>query len=236
MPAMRPIVLVHGAWHGAWCWYRVVPELATLGLRAVTPALPGHVPDARPPGSVTLADYVATVVAALDAVGPATLVGHSLAGVVIAAVAEARPDLVTRLVYLAALVPGDGDSAASLVPPDPASPLARASQPTPDGAAIALDPAAVPALFYADCPAADVALAGQLLRPEPLAPLLAPVALTAGRAGRVPATYIECAADRVVPPPAQQRMALRCQRRARLGTGHSPFFAAPAALAALLAP
>lgn len=234
----RSIVLVHGAWHGAWCWYRVVPELRALGLNVVTPDLPGHGIDRSPVGACTLESYVARVVAAIDALdAPVILVGHSLAGLVISQVAEVRAPRIARLVYVAAFLPRDGDSANSLAPIDPASELARGSAFVAGGAAAAVGPATAADVFYHDCPAADIALAERLLVPEPLAPILAPVRLADPGAGRLPRTFIECTNDRVIPLDSQRRMqaARPCGRVAGLATGHSPFFAAPAALAALLA-
>lgn len=234
---MQPIVLVHGAWHGAWCWYRVVPELAALGFAALTPDLAGRAGDPRPAASLTLADHVARVTAAIDAAGtPVTVVAHSFGGIVAAAAAEARPDRVARLVYVAAFLPGDGDSCVSLAPPDPATEIFQASCFSADGSSASLDPVRAAPVLYADCPAADVALAARLLCAEPMAPLLEPARLTAAGAGRVPRAYIECRADRVIPLALQRQMqaAHPCERVLALATGHSPFFAAPAALAALL--
>lgn len=234
----RSIVLVHGAWHGAWCWYRVVPALRALGLAPLTPDLPGHGADRTPHRDCTLANYVARIIDAIDAIdGPVTLVGHSLAGLVIRQVAEARPGRIARLVYLAAFLPADGDSCATLGPPDPDSELARGSAVVADGAAIAVSPEAAARVFYHDCAPADVALAERLLVPEPLEPILAPVRLANPLAARIPRTYIGCENDRVIAIARQRQMWMHggCDRVATLATGHSPFFAAPDALASLLA-
>lgn len=109
---MATYVLVHGAWHGGWCWNRVrralgapdgsvyAPSLTGLGERAhlATPAvgLDAHVED------------VLSLLASED-LRDAILVGHSYAGVVITAVADRAPDRLARLVYLDAVVPRDGE-------------------------------------------------------------------------------------------------------------------------------
>lgn len=126
----KTIVLVHGAWHGAWCWVPVASRLAELGFDVVTPDLPGHgVGAAFPAGYLTTPQDIATLTAApsplaaltaedyrahvtailrglVDAgSGPVVLVGHSLGGVTLNLIAETDPDLVHRLVYLTALMP-----------------------------------------------------------------------------------------------------------------------------------
>ncbi|WP_461056300.1 alpha/beta fold hydrolase [Spirosoma arcticum] len=55
---MITFVLVHGAWHGAWCWKKVTPLLEANGNRVLVPDLPGHGVDKTPPATVTLDDYV----------------------------------------------------------------------------------------------------------------------------------------------------------------------------------
>jgi hypothetical protein len=68
------ILLVHGSMLGAWCWDATVAELAALGTEVAAFDLPGHGDDGTPRGSVTVADYVATVVQHLDAAtGPVVL-------------------------------------------------------------------------------------------------------------------------------------------------------------------
>ena len=91
-------VLVHGAYHGAWCWERLVPVLRARDATVAVPDLPGHGADRTPSADLSLslyADHIAQVVRQQD--GPVTLVGHSMAGAVIAEVAERVPDLLTRL-------------------------------------------------------------------------------------------------------------------------------------------
>lgn len=80
----KTYVLVHGAWHGAWCWQKVVPLLEARGNKVITFDLPGHGDDTTKPENVTLADYVNKLVSVTNAQkGPVILVGHSMAGVVI---------------------------------------------------------------------------------------------------------------------------------------------------------
>ena len=103
---MATFGLVHGAWHGAWCWSRLAPELEALGQRAVAVELPSEDPDA---GLTTFAE---TTTAALGDAGDVVLVGHSLGAMSIPIVAAARP--VRLLVFLCGLVPDGSRSVTDL--------------------------------------------------------------------------------------------------------------------------
>ena len=115
--AVKTYILVHGAWHGAWCWYKVVPLLEARGHKVVAPDLPGHGKDTTKPEQVTLADYVNKVVSvANDQNGPVILVGHSMAGVVISQAAEVLgANKISALIYLDAFLPANGESLFALV-------------------------------------------------------------------------------------------------------------------------
>lgn len=236
--AVSTFVLVHGGWHGAWCWHRVTLLLERLGHAVVTPDLPGHGGDLTPVGALSLRAYADRISIALDAVAePAVLVGHSLGGMVISQAAEDRPDKVRALVYLAAFLPGDGQSLNDLAQSDPESLLTPNSVLSDDGTTVSLREYSLREALYADCPDEDFALARRLIRPEPLAPLLEKVRLTAAGAGRVPRFYIECLQDRALPLARQRLMqaAQPCAGVASLRSGHSPFFSVPESLVEYLA-
>jgi pimeloyl-ACP methyl ester carboxylesterase len=234
---MATFVLVHGSWHGAWCWHRLRPALTALGHRVLASDLPGHGDDPMPAAKVTLRDCAEAVGRAVEAAGePVVLVGHSFGGIVITQAAEMVPDRLARLVYLSAYLPGNGDSLSRLAAAEKDNPVSTRLVRTPDGDALLLDRSTVTQLFYADCPEEDVTLALSRLRAEPVTPLVTPVAITGARAGRVPRAYIECLRDLAIPLWLQRQMqaARPCSPVLSLPTGHSPFFAAPGALAALL--
>ncbi len=231
---MAQVILVHGAWHGGWCWRHVAPLLRARGHDVLAPDLPGHGEDPAESASQTLENYARRIG---DVVGSAgddvLLVGHSLGGLVISAVAEAMPERLKRLVYVTAFLPRDGDSLVRICSVDPENPLNEASLRTPDGKCVTVDPARLAELFYADCPADDVAFAAAHVGPEPIAVMFQAVQVTPARFGRVPRTYIHCSRDVALPLFVQQQMvaASPCDRVLTLPTGHSPFFAAPAQLA-----
>ena len=98
---MSTFVLIHGAWHGAWCWYKVTPLLQSRGHRVHTPDLPALGIDRTPLPSSSLQCYTDRVCKTLNACDePVYLVGHSMGGLVISHAAEAMPQKVKMLVYL----------------------------------------------------------------------------------------------------------------------------------------
>ena len=113
-----PIVLVHGAWHGGWCWERVAPALQAAGHRVFTPTLTGL---AERAGELTRTTGLRTHIADIGAVledhdlREVILVGHSYGGMVITGVAAALPARVSTLVYLDAFVPTHGQSLMDLL-------------------------------------------------------------------------------------------------------------------------
>jgi pimeloyl-ACP methyl ester carboxylesterase len=225
-------VLVHGAYHGAWCWYRLKPELESRGHEVVTFDLPAHGIDGTPYAEATLDGYVDRVCEAVDEAGePPVLVGHSMAGMLITAAAERVPSEIDTLVYLTAYLPGDGESMldqrseASLVTQhfevDEERGVGWVPEPWLDEA------------FYADCGAEDRALARSLVRPEPIDPISTPVAATDERFGRVRRVYVGCTEDRAITP-AQQEGAVEAHgvdRELTLEASHSPFLSIPGATA-----
>lgn len=235
---MATFVLVHGSWHGAWCWHRVVPELEALGHRVLAPDLPGHGDDATPVAQLSLKAYAESIAAVIrGATEAVVLVGHSFGGIVISQAAELVPERISRLVYLSAFLPANGQSLSRLAAADAGNPVASSLRISADQQLASLDPARVGELLYPDCPESDVALARQRLRAEPLVPFITPVAITAGRAGSIPRSYIECRDDVAIPLWFQRQMqaGMPCDPVHALPTGHSPFFAAPGELARLLA-
>jgi hypothetical protein len=134
-------------------------------------------------------------------------------------------------VYLAGLLPADGQSLNDLARGDDESLLTAHCSVTDGGTTLSLHESGLRPALYADCPDEDVALARRLLRPEPFAPLFQPVRLSAG-ADRVPRYYVECLADRALSLARQRRMhaARPCREVVSLPSGHSPFFSVPQAL------
>lgn len=107
----RDIVLVHGAWHGAWCWSDLVPLLEARGLRAHIFDLPDLGSGPTPAESVTLASYVERTVAEIDRIDESCwLLGHSMGGGVVTQATEDRAERLAGVIYLAAALPLDGEA------------------------------------------------------------------------------------------------------------------------------
>jgi pimeloyl-ACP methyl ester carboxylesterase len=117
---MATFVLVHGAWHGGWCWRRVAPLLRTAGHEVFAPTLTGLGERAHLAGPAAgLTTHILDVADLLryEALSDAVLVGHSYAGLVVTGAASHVSEKVGHVVYLDALVPGDGQCWRDLAPP-----------------------------------------------------------------------------------------------------------------------
>jgi len=232
---MSTFVLVHGAFHGAWCWYKVIAGLEARGHRAIAPDLPGHGLDRTPMEKCNLGLYVSTVVAAIEAEEePVVLVGHSLGGLTVTQVAERVPERVRSVVYLTAMLAPDGQNGGDLnliTEDSPTTQYLEVSE-----LAMTFRTEGLREIFYHQCPAEDVALASLLASPEPTVIMEAPMRTTELNYGRVPRVFIECTEDQAIPIAKQREWygVVPCQRVITMETDHSPFFSAPADLVAHL--
>lgn len=230
----RSIVLVHGAWSGAWAWVDVQADLEARGANVTAVELPAHGNDMTPIAAVSMRAYVDTVEAAIDAAPePVMLVGHSMGGIVITEAADERADKLDRLVYVTAFVPRAGDSLLSLSMHDPDSELgaALAVQMAQGTAAVAADK--LVDVFCADCGSGAAAELHARYRDEPLSPFLEPARLTVGGWASVPKFYLYATDDHAISPLNQQQMTAGIDWRATtsISTSHSPFLSAPATVA-----
>ena len=231
---MAAFLLVHGAWHGAWCWQRTADALRAAGHDVTAIDLPGHGEDPTPPSEVTLQHYVDRIGAALAAIdGDAIVVGHSMGGIAITAAAEAFPDDIATLVYLTAFLPRNGESLLALedrnpTPTIPPGLVISETEPT----ATLRDDLLVP-LFYHDCTEADQQFAVAHLTAQALAPLSTEVMVTEERFGSIPRIYIECTDDRAISIELQRDMqaASGVERVISIDSSHSPFLSMPDVLA-----
>ena len=216
---MTDVVLVHGAWHGAWCWDGVVEALERDGISVTAVELP----------LTGLDDDVAEARRAIEAAGDgAVVVGHSYGGEVIGR-AAAGVEGVKRLVFLAAFML-DRDDDQGAVMSDYGSRLPGALQFSESG--ITVDPLRVHDLFYGDSDAATSAALAARLRPMPLVAF--PAATSDPAWKTVPSTYVVCTNDGALPPDAQRWMAQRAAEVVEWPTDHSPFVTRPDAIADLV--
>lgn len=227
---MSVYVLIHGAWHGSWCWDKVVPLLEKEGHTVVAPDLPGHGNDKTPIPKISLQAYANTVCGVLDAQSePVILVGHSMGGVVITQAAEYRPEKIKKTVYLTASLLQNGEFLLQYAEPDKDALVLPNLIMAEDQTYATVREDALKEVFYGDCSEEDVTRAKSLLVPQAAAPFATPVNTTPDNFGRVPRAYIACNRDRAISPSIQEKMYnnLPCEKLIKMDTSHSPFFSAP---------
>jgi pimeloyl-ACP methyl ester carboxylesterase len=219
-----PVLLVHGAWGGAWAWGSVQAELEKRGVSSTAIDLPS-----RGAAPSTLADDAAAVRAALEALPePAVLVGHSYAGAVITE-ASAGNDRVKELVYVCAILPEEGQSTGSLLREDPEpSRIGEAIVATDDGMST-IKPSGAKEILLNDVTDEQAA---------PIIAALGPHRLSvygeapAGLGWREhPSTYVLTTQDRLFSPALQRRMAANATRTVEVDAGHTPLLSRPAGVA-----
>jgi pimeloyl-ACP methyl ester carboxylesterase len=216
------VILVHGAFHGSWCWEKVTPLLDQALVQSLAVDLP-------------LSSFFNDVKCVQDAIekspGPVVLCGHSYGGAVITEAGNATK--VAKLIYISAMAVEEGFSTSH--PLDEQFPPAAALEgvrPSPDGTAV-YDPSFAPEIFFGDCDPADVAAACQRLRPMALECMIGQITTAAWR--NRPSLYIACSEDRAIHPEIQRRLATHCSELIELDSSHSPFYSQPSVVAALLA-
>lgn len=214
---MTRVLLVHGAFHGAWCWSKFLPELADRRLDAEAVELPFTGPaDDR--------QVVKDAIARMSADGePVVVMGHSLGGGIITAAGSGA----AHLVYLAALMSDQGED--TNIGETPGMAAFRS-----DEERAWIDPALATTAFYHRCSEVDAAWATGQLRPMPLTSLLAPMDEPAAWRD-VPSTYVLCTDDQIVSPVNQREMAGHAGELIELDTDHSPFLSCPGELADVVA-
>jgi pimeloyl-ACP methyl ester carboxylesterase len=236
--AGKTYVLVHGAFQDSLAWSEVTPRLTAAGHMVVTVDLLGRRNDPTPINEITLDSYRDKVIAAIEQqAGSVVLVGHSFVGITIAAVAEAIPDWIEALVFIAAYLPVTGDSLASLAEQDQGTKfndknfLLAADYPT---ASVLQDDVVL--IFCADCSADFQQRTLDQIQPEPLGPMNTPVTVSAEKFGKVRKIYIETTQDNAVSNMLQKLMLEKTpvEKVITLATGHSPFFVDPEGLTAAL--
>ena len=174
---MARIVLVHGAFGGAWSWEPVIPGLEEAGHTVEALDLPGSGEDQTPVAEVTLDAYAERVCEALASGPPAVLVGHSMGGVVVTQAAARMPEQVETLVYVAAFAPADGQSLIDLTStPEGSGDQVQANIVVDGDPPVATMPEAAARVVIYGCSSDDAAAeAVAKRRPQAVVPLTQPV-------------------------------------------------------------
>ena len=234
---MKTFVLIHGSWHSAWNWHKVVPLLEKAGHKAIAIDLPGMGRDKTPIGEVTLQTGVDKICEVLDSIdGKAILVGHSKNGIMISQAAEYRPEKIEKLIYLAAYLIPDGKTQREYSIQDTQGVLKHYVDFHEATQSSTLRPEIYKEGLYHDCEDDITELAKVLLSHEPFVSGVTPLQLTEERFGSIPRYYIECTEDRAVTPFIQRKMYTEtpCEKVYSMATSHSPFFSKPKELADIL--
>ena len=237
---LNHIVLIHGASHGGYCWDLLTPLLRERGYGVSAPDLPGLGEDMTPASMIRLQSYIDRAVETVAAAGERVLlVGHSMGGTVCCGAGEAIAERIGRIVFVAGGLHADGEAVSDLqtLIRDCADPSAiDAMQPSTVEGAIEFETKPNGEPFYNTCSPEIARMAMARLRPQPAIVFTEPLHLTAGRFGAIPKTYIVCTQDRAFSVGVQHILCERMPgvRKREMNTDHSPFYADPEALAAIL--
>jgi pimeloyl-ACP methyl ester carboxylesterase len=233
--ATKPVfVLVHGAWHGGWCWVKVRQRLRREGYRVFTPTQTGlgqrcHLMSDSIDLNVFV-DDIANVIR-FEQLENVVLVGHSFAGTSISGVANRLPDRLKRLVYLDSLIVKSGETPLSRAPAHVIAERIKAAQVFSSGVSL---PPPSPEAFGVTDPE-QAAWLTRRLTPHPMKAYQSTLELEPDITNGVPATYIVCT-DPLYAPLASSRERAREMGWdiAELATGHDAMVSAPDETAELL--
>ncbi len=227
---MKSFILVHGSWHNAWNWHKVIPILEAKGHEIFAVDLPGMGRDKTPIQDVTLQTSVDCICALIDqAKYPVILVGHSKNGIIISQAAEFRYNKIEKLNYLAAFLIADGNTQAAYSALDTEGILKPYVNRYPETKSHTLQPEIYKEGLYHDCENDIYEMAKILLSHESAVTGITPLQLSTEKFGSVPRYYIECTEDRAVTSFIQKKMytEMPCVKVFSMATSHSPFFSAP---------
>lgn len=231
MISAKTFVLVHGAWTSSAGLEQVKAQLEKAGQKVIVVSLPGHGDDQTPPNTLTIDVYRDKTIEAINSVqGKVILVGHSMAGMIISAVAEKIPNRIEKLVYLAAYLPANGQSMLDLANTDKDSYLGNALVPSEDKLTIGIKKDVIVPAFCQDAPEGVKNVVVSTFRAEPAIPFTNKVTLTAENFGRVPKVYIHTLQDHTISPALQKRMVAAApdvRKEYSLNSSHTPFLSMP---------
>lgn len=235
MSAKSPFVLVHGAWHGGWCWQRVVPLLEAAGHRTLAVSCRGvgeRAAELTP--EIGLDSCIADVTSAIEAANltDVVLVGHSHGGWIIAGVTDRIPQRIAEFVFLDANLVQDGATQFSTLVPELVAARRAAAALSPGGLSMPPPPASA----FGITNEADIAWVESQLTPQPLKTYEDALRLEHPLGNGRPKTYVAC-----VEPPFSAVATAHQWARAQpdwhyleIAAGHDAMVIAPELLATTL--
>jgi pimeloyl-ACP methyl ester carboxylesterase len=221
----KQFLLIHGAWHGGWCWDGVITELEKAGHKATALTLPGHHPD-DDRSQIQFSDYVNKIIVALkEQSEPVIMVGHSSAGFLLQAAAPKVSDKVEGLIFLNAFILPNGKSQFDLVPPEVSKGMIAAAKASLDNCVPIMEEFIREVLMEAEPADLQDALISRLV-PQPIALFTTPVDTRDFDQFSVPKAIVFCKKDASMPPGVYLEMAksLGKYKLVELDGGHEALF------------
>jgi pimeloyl-ACP methyl ester carboxylesterase len=228
----KHFVLIHGAWHGGWCWEGVINELEKSGHTAEAPTMPGHNPnDDR--SDIKFDNYVGKIVDVLNKqASPAVLVGHSSAGFLIQSAAPKVPNKIAQLIFLNAFILPNGKCQFDLVPPEASAGMAAAANASPENSVPVIEDFVRNQLMGGESAEMQDALICRLVS-QPIALFTTPVNTLNFQKLTIPKTVVLCKDDASLPPGAYLEMSqgLGDYSLIEVAGSHEALFTNPCAVA-----
>jgi pimeloyl-ACP methyl ester carboxylesterase len=231
---MYPLVLVHGAWHGGWCWSMVASILRGRGHSVFTPTLTGlgersHLLSP----AIDLDMFVTDIMNVLrfEDLEDVVLVGHSFGGSVISGVADRAPERVRRLVYLDAIILENGQTVFGQLPPDIVATRIKAAQESSNGLSVPAPPASSFGISRLE----QARWVEDHLTPHPLKTFTSPLRLANPVGNGLPRVYVTCT-DPIYGPlqSARDWVQRHGWKTLEIAAGHDAMVIAPNRLAEVL--
>ena len=226
----KTFVLVHGAWQGAYVWEDVRSQLEAKGQHVVVVELPAHGNDNAAPQTVSISVYRDKVIEAIHKEsGNVILVGHSMGGVVVTAVAEKIPARIEKLIYIGAFVPANDQSLIDLAFQDTESQLGASLIPSADQLTLDVKHENIVSIFCQDATTEKQQLVLSKYRVEPAIPFADKAVVTSANFGSVNKYYIHTTQDHAIGTGLQNKMiaGAKITQVLSIDSGHSPFLSKP---------
>lgn len=240
----RELLLIHGAWQGAWAWGFLIPELEKLGFNCHAVDMPGNGngPDNTPPEKVSMDLYMEFLQGELDRIGEdVVVIGHSSGGIIASQLGELEPRRVKAIIYVAGMMlPSKMKFAQVVEDLVEAHPEVVGIVPhldwSEDGETSTVKKGAGQKIFLQDCPPKIANAAAKKLTPHPQRGRDICARLTKRNFGRIPRAYVEATLDQSVTQAAQKYMQelVPGAKHYEIDSGHAPLVSRPVELAAMI--
>ncbi len=234
----KTFILIHGAMTDGTVWFKLKPLLEAKGHNVVVVNLLGHGKDDTVFSSISYEKYVSLIIDNVNKQSEKViLVGHSMAGLLIASVAEKLPSKIESLVFIAAFMPQSGDSVFGLNNTDKQSQFGPNLIVSDDKSTATMKLESIAKVFCDDCNPEDKTLLMLSHKEEPLAPLAQTISLTKNNYGKIPKYSLITLKDNAVGSKLQQELVMQSENVKKvyqINSGHLPFLSQPKRVASIL--